>query len=350
MINIKLSSDSSNWPYLRQTPGSKGVWDDCIFLVNSEVDECDWWFVYEGLVRPETTKCDPRHVVFITGEPPVTRTYDPQFLSQFSTVITSHTDLAHPNIVVMQQALPWYIGIDKNTTASNNNFLSYDNLKQLTLDGLSKPKRASVISSNKEFTRGHRQRIYFVEQLLSRLGDRVDFYGEGFNDIGDKWNAIAPYKYHIVLENSSVPHYFTEKLSDAYLGWSYPIYYGCPNVFDYFPRFSLTEINISELNHALDTIENVIDSETFERSLPYIGQARKLVLDRYNLFAVLADFSNCASGGEKTQVQLYPESYSGSLTSRVWKMYRKVKHYGLRKMLKNFWEQQSKRRRRKVGS
>ena len=108
------------------------MWDDCVFWVNTDVVECDWWFVFEGLVHPEITKCDPEHIVFITGEPPVTRTYDPQFLSQFSAVITSHTDLAHPRSLLMQQALPWYIGIDKNTAASNNKFLTYDNLNQIT--------------------------------------------------------------------------------------------------------------------------------------------------------------------------------------------------------------------------
>ena len=32
MINIKLSTDTPGWPYLRQIPGSKGVWDDCAVL------------------------------------------------------------------------------------------------------------------------------------------------------------------------------------------------------------------------------------------------------------------------------------------------------------------------------
>jgi hypothetical protein len=340
MTRIKLSTDSPNWPYLRQTPDSKGIWGDCTFFVNTEVDECDWWFIYEGLVRPETTKCDPQHIVLITGEPPITRTYDPLFLSQFSTVITSHSDIAHPNTILRQQALPWYVGIDKKTTSLNNTFLTYNSLNQLSSGNLSKLKLVSVISSNKKYTRGHRYRLRFVERLISRLGNKVDFYGDGFNNISDKWNAIAPYKYHIVLENSSVPHYFTEKLSDAFLGWSYPIYYGCPNIFDYFPEFSLTNINILDLDQSIDTIEKVIYSDTFERRLTFIEQARKLVLNRHNLFAVLAEFSNCESSRKKTEVQLYPESYNGSFNTRVMKMYRKFRHYGLRKMTKVFFEQQ----------
>jgi hypothetical protein len=339
MINIKLSTDNPDWPYLRQTPESKGVWDTCQFWVNSNIDECDWWFVYEGLVQPETTRCDPNHVVLITGEPPVTRTYDPKFLAQFSSVITSHTDLAHSRTLLMQQALPWYVGVDKNTSKANNTFLDYDNLKSMTVGSLNKSKLVSVISSSKEYTKGHRNRIYFVKHLLNRFGDQVDFYGQGFFAIEDKWEAIAPYKYHIVLENSSVPHYFTEKLSDAFLGWSYPIYYGCPNIFDYFPRHSLAEINILDLDQVVDTIEKVIDTDTFEERMPDIERARNLVLDRYNLFALVAEYSKAILGKEKTQVNLYPESYNMNLASRVKKMYRKVKHYGFEKMSKIFLEQ-----------
>jgi hypothetical protein len=40
------------------------------------------------------------------------------------------------------------------------------------------------------------------------------------------------------LENSQSPHYWTEKLTDAYLGWAFPLYVGCPNVGDYFAKES----------------------------------------------------------------------------------------------------------------
>lgn len=339
MINIKFSTDNPNWPYLRQTPRSKGIWGSCKFWVNSDVDECDWWFIYEGLIRPEATRCDPDHIVFITGEPPVTRTYDPKFLAQFSSVITSHTDLAHPRTLLIQQALPWYVGVDKHTSRANNTFLDYDNLKNMTVESLNKSKLISVISSSKEYTKGHRNRIYFVKQLINRFGDQIDFYGQGFFDIDDKWEAIAPYKYHIVLENSSVPHYFTEKLSDAFLGWSYPIYYGCPNIFAYFPRTSLTEIDVSYFDQAVDAIAKVIDADTFDERMLDIERARNLVLDRYNIFALMAEYSKAIPSKEKTQFNLYPESYNMNPASRVKKIYRKVKHYGFEKMFKIFLEQ-----------
>jgi hypothetical protein len=338
MINIKLSTDTPGWPYLRQTPGLKGVWNDCVFWVNTNVDKCDWWFVYEGLVGPEFTKCDPKHIVFITAEPPVTRTYDPKFLAQFSAVITSHTDLAHSQALIMQQALPWHIGVDRDTRGEIIKFLSFDDLVKVSPENIGKSKLASVISSDKKYTRGHRRRIRFIEQLLDRLGDQVDFYGRGFNDIDDKWEAIAPYKYHIVLENSSIPHYFTEKLSDAFLGWSYPIYYGCPNIFDYFSPFSLSEIDILDSDQAIDAIERIINSNIFESRLSYIEEARKLVLERYNLFSLLSEYSEQNPSVSKTGVVLYPESHRTDLISRLQKSSRKLNHYGIGMVIQLFLE------------
>ena len=54
------------------------------------------------------------------------------------------------------------------------------------------------------------------------------------NPIEDKFDALIGYKYHLALENSVIPDYWTEKLADSLLAWCKPIYYGCPNINDYF--------------------------------------------------------------------------------------------------------------------
>jgi hypothetical protein len=338
MIRVKISTDSPAWPLIRQTPGSTGFWDDCVFFVNQDVQECDWWFVHEDLSRPESTICPEANIIFITGEPPLMRTYDPQFLSQFSAVITSHMDIAHKNPIPVQQALPWHIGIRRDKTGAIISSMGFDALRQADFDSVIKSKLVSVISSDKKTIRGHRKRLEFVDKLMAQLGDRVDFYGRGSNEVEDKWQAIAPYKYHIALENSSFPHYFTEKLSDAYLGWSYPIYYGCPNIHDYFPRASLTTIDISDPDHAVDEIEKVIYSDTFEKQIGQIEKARDLVLYRYNLFPFLAEYAKSGTAGQRKKIRLYPEKYNRDLYSRLNRMYRTVKHYGLGKMYRVAFE------------
>lgn len=40
--------------------------------------------------------------------------------------------------------------------------------------------------------------------------------------------------FHVCIENQSVKHYFTEKLIDSFLTYTLPIYWGCPNIGNYF--------------------------------------------------------------------------------------------------------------------
>ena len=40
--------------------------------------------------------------------------------------------------------------------------------------------------------------------------------------------------YHICIENQQVPNYFTEKIVDSFLTYTIPVYWGCPNIADYF--------------------------------------------------------------------------------------------------------------------
>jgi hypothetical protein len=50
----------------------------------------------------------------------------------------------------------------------------------------------------------------------------------------DKFVLFETYQYSLVIENSSQTHYFTEKLIDCLITKTIPIYYGCPNIADYF--------------------------------------------------------------------------------------------------------------------
>ncbi len=290
MTRIKLSDPFTSWPVIRQTPGSNGIWGDCKFFVNDEVPECDYWIVYEGLKTEESTRCPPQNIILITGEPPTVKRYSPGFLAQFSTVITCQTNINHPHVIRSQQSQPWHAGVIRMPKGENIAKLDYDyfqNLKEVH-----KTKLLSVICSSKSKTPGHRLRLQFVDRLKSHFGSSIDIFGRGFNPIPDKWDAIYPYKYHIALENCSIADYWTEKISDAFLAHAYPIYYGCTNLSNYFPEGSFTSISIDNPDQAISVIEELIKNKTYERSIEDIIDAKRLVLDRYNLFPMLAHICN----------------------------------------------------------
>jgi hypothetical protein len=152
------------------------------------------------------------------------------------------------------------------------------------LNKLPKTKLMSVFCSTQTWTEGHRLRLKFVKALKRHFGNRLDWFGNGLNEIERKWDGIAPYKYHIVLENQSRNHVITEKLYDSYLGLAYPIYYGASNASDYFNPSAFSTIDICDLNGSIEKIENIINKNIYEESIPLLLNSKDLVLNEYNMF------------------------------------------------------------------
>jgi len=287
MIQVKISS--TPWPILRQTPGQKGIWKNCRFLFNTPVDRCDYWFVLEGPgVKKDSAVCPRENVIFIAHEPPTLRTYKSDFLKQFAAVITSDAGMDHPRVILRQSGLPWHVGRRQKDHVDIEFTKDYDELSAMT--AIPKSKLMSVVTSSKTMTEGHRRRYEFALRLKEHFGDQIDLFGRGLNEIEDKWDALADYQYHVAIENSAVDHYWTEKLSDAFLAGCHPIYYGCANVFDYFPKRSLTPIDIYAPDAAIAAIDACLAENRYETSKPFIWEARDKVLNTHNMFALMAGY------------------------------------------------------------
>jgi len=119
---------------------------------------------------------------------------------------------------------------------------------------------------------------------------------------------MDPYRYHIAIENQICPHYWSEKLADSFLAFNLPIYGGCPNVGDYFPPGSYIPIDILNFEASLATIRETLATDPYEKRLPAILEARRLVLDEHNLFALLSRIvrdRDPGPGGEWPYGKLY---------------------------------------------
>ncbi len=220
---------------------------------------------------------------------------------------TTHRQLVHPHVTLGQPALPWHVGRRQQGHRNIEFTWNYDELKGFSTGP--KERLISVISSDKTQTAGHRRRLELVRHLKAHFGDRLDVFGRGIREVEDKWDAIAPYRYHIALENGVYPHYWTEKLSDAFLAGAFPLYLGCPNVGEYFPAGSFAPLDANDAARAITTIEQAIADQRYERSLGDVAEARRLVLDRYNLFPLLADMLAASPPvGERVRTTLRPET------------------------------------------
>ena len=90
----------------------------------------------------------------------------------------------------------------------------------------------SLIASSKRSQEGHALRHEIVEGLAVG-GVDVDVMGHGYKPFGPKAEGLAPYRYSVVIENVRERNYFTEKIVDAVLCRTVPIYWGCPNIGDF---------------------------------------------------------------------------------------------------------------------
>jgi hypothetical protein len=311
LIRVKITMPQ--WPLERQTPGQRGVWNGVQFFVNRPVKECDYWVVCEGVTGAEEVICPRDNTIFITHEPPTLRRYRTKFLGQFHTVITSHRDMKHKNSIFHQQGLPWHVGRRQREHVNLSWSKDYDEL--ISMRSMHKEKMISVVCSSKKFSPGHKQRLDFAMRLKQKLGDEVDLFGRGIREIEDKWDALAPYAYHVALENSCVDDYWTEKLADAYLAGCYPIYYGCLNIERYFDPSALTRIDIAETEKALGVVESCIRQSRYEHAKHEIEKARLDVLNKYNVFPMICEHiqhdRDRLKSAEYERVRIGPERSSG---------------------------------------
>lgn len=100
-----------------------------------------------------------------------------------------------------------------------------------TLD-TQKTRMISLIASNKRSQVGHRLRHRIVKWAAGASVD-MDVMGRGYMPFATKSDGLAPYRYSVVIENVREPNYFSEKLLDAVLCRTVPIYWGCPNIEDF---------------------------------------------------------------------------------------------------------------------
>ena len=101
------------------------------------------------------------------------------------------------------------------------------------LDECAKSRRVSLIASGKTTLWGHRLRHEIAAWVKSTEVD-VDLLGLAYRPFKHKIEGLAPYRFSVVIENARDRGYFTEKLIDALLCRTVPIYWGAPDIERFF--------------------------------------------------------------------------------------------------------------------
>ena len=121
-----------------------------------------------------------------------------------------------------------------------------------------KNKLVSLIASKKKELSGHKFRHVIVNNLSRSY--KMDLWGNAYRPMpeGAKVLALAEYGFSITVENSKTENYFTEKLIDCFRTGTIPIYWGCPNVEDFFDKDGILSFN------DLDELEEILRNLSFE--------------------------------------------------------------------------------------
>lgn len=284
-ITVKFVTRSGKLPdfvFAAQCPGSRPGWGACEFISDRSCRNYDWLVVLDDIprVQPgqvEQLACPRANTILVTTEPSSVTRYGRAFAAQFGRILTNQEEwaLPHPRAIRSQTGNIWFYG------------KGFDEIARTPPSP--KPELISTVCSSKRQAHTmHARRYDFTQRLKAELPE-LEIFGHGVRFIEKKHEALDPYKFHLAIENHRAPHVWTEKLADAFLGYTVPIYCGCPNVFDYFPEDSVIPIDIDDFPGALAAIRAAVSTPgEYERRLPAVIEARRRVMYEYNLPAMLA--------------------------------------------------------------
>jgi hypothetical protein len=280
------------FPSIRQTYFSQGVVGEFKFS-EKLTEDASFIVTFGGPSIPDAAKKFPKEKrICVLMENPRIWMPPPQYIAEMGTVVCPFP-IPVPKgtkLILSQAAVPWFYGIKFRTDVGLFHAPApAGNLELQDLAEMPKPKKdrlISCIASQKAGTPGHQWRLQVAQALQKHFGQNIDLFGFGWNPIAEKRDAIDRYHYTVVIENDASDHYWTEKLSDAILGYSVPIYAGARKVNEYFDGGIHNLIHGSSIEETVEKIKRVVDEKP---SNEYAYENRHRILYKYNFYYMLAN-------------------------------------------------------------
>lgn len=279
-----------------QIPSRSKTWGDCTFTFDPKCSTYDWLVVYEDLgpnqgarknERYEKLGCPRENTILFTSEPDSIKYYGNLFVNQFGHIFTSQRDwaLSHPVKNFTQPSLAWMIGV-----SHHNGSLTFE--ETLELNNKNKTKVISLIMSHKAMGHTMHKSRFNCLSYLSNQVENIEIFGRTppATPLNDKKDALTSFKYTIALENHRANHHWTEKIADAFIAGTLPFYDGASNIDSYFPSESYIEIDMLNPTQSLAVIREAINNDEYKKRKEAILHSRELVINKYNLFAVVNDY------------------------------------------------------------
>jgi hypothetical protein len=141
--------------------------------------------------------------------------------------------------------------------------------KYKRLQNLKKQFEISFLCGPKKLIEGHYLRHYIWDKQ-SQLRTPLKFIFEG-----EKAPCFEHSMFHIAVENSQNKNYFTEKIVDAFLSKTVPVYWGCPNIGEF---FDIRGMFILESENDFISLVNSLTEEDYYSRKEYVEYNYKVAL------------------------------------------------------------------------
>ena len=122
-----------------------------------------------------------------------------------------------------------------------------------------------MIASHKTISDGHRFRHEIFGGLQSK--HKFDMWGSGYRRFDSKNDPLKDYYFSISVMNCKVDNFFTEVLVDNFRLGTVPIFWGCPNIGEYFDERGIITFDTME---DLDNILSTLTVKDYTDRLDYI--------------------------------------------------------------------------------
>ena len=131
-----------------------------------------------------------------------------------------------------------------------------------------KTKLVSMIYSEKTWLFGHRLRHIIAKSLLPAMNyGKIDLFGRGTTrPLELKSQGTNDYMFQIAVESAKRQSYFSEKIYDCFVTGTVPIYWGAPNIGDFFDERGIIVF------HTPDELKEILlslDEEKYNSMLEY---------------------------------------------------------------------------------
>jgi len=286
--------------YKPLTPESKGIWKNIIAV--TDINKADWIVIIDDIHKKQKKQIlnfNKDKVICIPREP---GRKNPSYLNHNFKYKYTYNNFFHCWTSIMC--------IKKN----------YDELLAFNKIPL-KNKLCSTITSRLDQGNGlYATRIEFIKKLSKQKQflNKIDIYGYNWteSELGEmfkgtfggfniatshiidkllpnttKWDGLENYSYSIAIENCCLKNYFSEKFTDCILAWTIPIYYGCPNINEYFPKDCYYWLDITSSN-CFEELDKILNTPITDIQINAIEKARDTILNKHNVWEVVNNIVN----------------------------------------------------------